>query len=329
MCRLLLIVLLISSSASGQTSRFQFTENKMGSTFQIIFYHADSAEASQVAKESFDLIDSLNITFSDFDTNSEISQLAVHAGKHPQKISQALFDVMLLSVEANQKSQKTFSVFAGALTNLWRNARRENKFPDKKLVRKARHLSSKNYFKFFAHDSLVLVLAKGASMDFGGIVKGYTAQKVIDHLHTKNIHHALVDAGGDIVMSKPPPGKEGWSVAVNLPGDDVELSEHRLLLSNKAIATSGNMYQFIQHDGKKYSHIINPKTGYGITVQRQVTVIANDGATADWLATACSILPISKALKLAESENASLLILEISGGVISAHRSATFNRYFF
>ena len=87
------------------------------------------------------------------------------------------------------------------------------------------------------------------------------------------------------------------------------------------------MYQFIEHDGKKYSHIINPKTGYGITDQRQVTVIANDGATADWLATACSILPISKALKLAESENASLLILEISGGVISAHKSATFNRY--
>ena len=327
MCRLFLIVLLISSSAYGQISRFQFTENKMGSPFQIIFYHMDSAEASQAAKESFNLIDSLNLIFSDYDTKSEISQLAVHSGKHPQKISPALFDVIKLSVEANQKSQNTFSIHAGALTKLWRHARTENKFPGKAQVRKARHLSSKKYFQFFSRDSSMLILVNGASMDFGGIVKGYTAQKVIELLHTKNIHHALVDAGGDIVMSKPPPGKKGWSVAVSLPGDDEELVEQQLLLSDKAVATSGNMYQFIEHDGKKYSHIINPKTGFGITDQRQVTVIANDGATADWLATACSILPISKALKLAESEIASLLILEISGGVISAHKSATFNRY--
>ena len=301
----------------------------MGSPFQIIFYSTDSAEANRLAMESFNLIDSLNKIFSDYDTSSEINQLAVNAGKNPQKISPALFDIMILSTEANQKSQKTFTVYAGALTKLWRTARRENRFPVKKLVKKAMRLSSEKHFRFIPNDSLMLVSTAGATFDFGGIVKGYTAQRVIEHLRARNIQHALVDAGGDIVMSKSPPGKEGWSVAVNLPGDDIELVKHRLLLNNKAVATSGNMYQNMEHEGKKYSHIINPKTGYGITGQRQVTVIANDGATADWLATACSILPITEAIKLAESENASLLILELKDGAVSAHRSATFNRYLY
>lgn len=301
----------------------------MGSPFGIIFYHTDTAEAHQLAKQSFDLVDSLNAIFSDYDMESEVSLLAAQAGKKQQKISKALFDVMILSLEANQKSKATFTVYAGALTRLWRNARNENIFPAKRQVKKALRLSSKKHFKFSLQDSLLIISKIGASMDFGGIVKGYAAQKVIEFLGTNNIPHALVDAGGDIVMSKPPPGKEGWSVAVNLPGEDVELVEHRLLLSNKAVATSGNMYQYLVHGGKKYSHIINPKTGYGITGQRQVTVIANDGATADWLATACSILPIPKALKLAESEDASLLILELKNEIISAHSSATFNRYLF
>ena len=301
----------------------------MGSPFQIIFYHTDSVEASHVASESYALVDSLNLVFSDYDRESEISLLAAHAGKQPQKISNALFDVMMLSLEAEQKSRQTFTVYTGALTKLWRNARRESRFPAKKKVRQALRLSSKKHFKFFPNDSLLIIAGKGASMDFGGIVKGYAAQKVIDLLQANNIDHALVDAGGDIVMGDPPPDKEGWSVGVNLPGEDAELAEHRLLIKNKAVATSGNMYQYIEHGGKKYSHIINPKTGYGITEQRQVTVIANDGATADWLATACSILPISKALKLAESEDASLLILELKNGTILAHSSATFNRYLF
>lgn len=326
MCKWLLVVLLFSLSTSGQTSRFQFTENKMGSPFGIIFYHTDSTEARLIANQGFELVDSLNSIFSDYDSNSEISRLSAYTGKIPQRISPTLYDLMVISQEVQLKSGNTFTVYAGALTRLWRNARKENIFPLKSQVKKARRLSSNKYFIFFPHDSSMIISKKGASMDFGGIVKGYAAQKVIELLHTKNIHHALVDAGGDIVMSKPPPGKDGWSVAVNLPGQENVWVEHRLLLTNKAVATSGDMYQYIEHGGKKYSHIINPKTGYGITGQRQVTVIANDGTTADWLATACSILPVNKALRLADSEHASLLILEIMNEKISVHKSATFNR---
>ena len=82
------------------------------------------------------------------------------------------------------------------------------------------------------------------------------------------------------------------------------------------------------HNGKKYSHIIDPRTGYGVTSQRNVTVIAKDGATADWLATACSILPIKKALTLAKKENAAMLIATLKDEKIVTYKTKNFDKYF-
>jgi thiamine biosynthesis lipoprotein len=102
-------------------------------------------------------------------------------------------------------------------------------------------------------------------------------------LKKRNISIALADAGGDIALGDAPPEKNGWSVGINLPEQENELMSQKLELRNCAVATSGDVYNYILHDGKKYSHIIDPRTGYGVTNQRNVTVIANDGATADWL----------------------------------------------
>ena len=165
-------------------------------------------------------------------------------------------------------------------------------------------------------------------LDFGGIVKGYAAQRVIDHLKNKNILIALADAGGDIAMSDAPPGKSGWSIGVNLPEQENELMAQKLELKNCAVATSGDVYNYILHDGKKYSHIIDPRTGYGVTSQRNVTVIAKDGAQADWLATACSILSIKKALALAKKESAALLIALVKEERIITYKTKNFDSYF-
>ena len=164
--------------------------------------------------------------------------------------------------------------------------------------------------------------------DFGGIVKGYAAQRVIDHLKNKHVPAALADAGGDIALSDAPPGKNGWSIAINIPGQANELMDQKLELKNCAVATSGDVYNYILHGGKKYSHIIDPRTGYGVTSQRNVTVIAKDGATADWLATACSILSPEKALTLAKKENAALLIATIKDGRIISYKTKNFESYF-
>src|SRR6185436_8396282 len=153
-------------------------------------------------------------------------------------------------------------------------------------------------------------------------------QKVIMFLKTHRVPIALVDAGGDIVVSDAPPFKKGWHIAINIPESEVELWDKKLELKHCAVATSGDVYRFIVHDGKKYSHIIDPKTGYGVTTQRNVTVISIDGKKADWLATACSILPIKKALRLATREHTALFIATIKNEKIRIYKTKGFDRYF-
>jgi FAD:protein FMN transferase len=324
----LIFLLLFPLSISAQLNRFQFTENKMGSPFRIIFYHYDSTEAAAIAKECFLIVDTLNSIFSDYTPDSEVGKLAAQANQGSFKVSDELFRMIVRSQRAWERSGKTFDVSIGALTHLWRRAVKENRFPSEVEIKTAKQAAGFGNIVTYLKRNTFHFSKKGIIFDFGGIVKGYAAQKVIDHLKTKNISIALADAGGDIAMSDPPPGKNGWNIAINLPEQENELMDQQLELKNCAVATSGDVYNYILHNGKKYSHIIDPRTGYGVTSQRNVTVIAKDGATADWLATACSILPVEKALALARKENASLLIATIKNGKIFTLKTKNFDLYF-
>jgi FAD:protein FMN transferase len=129
-------------------------------------------------------------------------------------------------------------------------------------------------------------------------------------------------------MSDAPPGKDGWTVGVNLPESENEIWDKKLELKNFAVSTSGDVYRYTIHNGVKYSHIIDPGTGYGVTSQRNVTVITKYGADADWLATACSILPIKKALALAKKEHAAIMIATLNGERIVTYNSKSLDKYF-
>jgi len=327
MLRWIFVLLFFPFSLSAQEKRFHFTENKMGSPFNIIFYHRDSSEAVEIAKTCFAIVDSLNKIYSDYSPESEISLLAEKAYLQPHSISDELLGMLMESKVVWNKSGKAFDISIGPLTRLWRKARKEKRFPSGSEVKKTKRLTGFDKLQTDFVNKTVFFTRKGMRLDFGGIVKGYAAQKVINYLRSRKIIHALADAGGDIVMSEAPPGKSGWTVGINLPQQENELWNQNLSLANCSVATSGDVYQFISHKGKKYSHIIDPRTGYGVTSQRNVTVIAKDGTTADWLATACSILPIRIALELAEKENAALFITILKDEKIVIHKTGNFDSY--
>jgi len=317
----------LKSTDSTELKRFHFTENKMGSPFRLIFYHTDSAGATTIAKECFAIVDSLNDIFSDYSSTSEVGRLAQHPAG-PCKISDELISMINQSRQAWEDSHKTFDVTIGSLTQLWRTKRKENVFPDNSEIKNAKRSTGFENLVINPQEKTILVKKQGIRFDFGGIVKGYAAQKMIDFLKTKNINIALADAGGDIAMGDSPPGKKGWSVSINLPERETKTWDKKLIVKNCAVATSGDAYNFISHNGKRYSHIIDPRTGYGVTAQRNVTVIAKDGATADWLATACSILSIRKAITLAKKENAALFIATLKNEKITIDKSGNFDDYF-
>jgi thiamine biosynthesis lipoprotein len=324
----LIFLLLIPFTLSAQLKRFQFSENKMGSPFNLIFYYTDSTEAVVIAKQCFLIVDSLNNIFSDYSSESEVGKLALQKNLTDIKVSDELFAMIVRSKDVWKRSGKTFDITIGALTQLWRKTKKENSFPSEIEIKAAKDLTGFENLTINERSKTVSFKKPSIRLDFGGIVPGYAVQRVLDFLKTKNINIALVDASGDIVMGDAPPGKDGWTIGINLPENENEIWDKKLELKNFAVSTSGDVYRYTIHNGIKYSHIIDPKTGYGVTSQRNVTVITKYGTDADWLATASSILPIKKALALAEKEHAAILIATLNGEKIITYKSKSFDKYF-
>ncbi|HET6723352.1 MAG TPA: FAD:protein FMN transferase [Chitinophagaceae bacterium] len=324
----LIFLLLFPITLSAQLKRFEFSENKMGSPFGIIFYHTDSAEAAQIAKECFSIVDSLNKIFSDYDSESEVSKLGLQTNHTDIKVSDELFAMILRSKDAWARSGKTFDITIGTLTRLWRKVKKEDRFPSQAEIKAAKESTGFENLTINERSKTISFKKPGMGLDFGGIVPGYASQRVIDFLKTKNINIALVDASGDIVTGDAPPEKNGWIIGINLPESENQVWDKKLELKNFAVSTSGDVYRYIVHEGKKYSHIIDPRTGYGVTSQRNVTVITKFGADADWLATACSILPIKKALALAKKEHAAVFIATLNKDKVVTYKSKSFDKFF-
>jgi thiamine biosynthesis lipoprotein len=302
----------------------------MGSTFNLIFYASDSLAATFLSDECFSLVDSLNQIFSDYLPASELNKLGATSGQDSfVTVSPFLFSVLKTAKQAGADSKGSFDITLGPLTKLWRAFRREHRFPSMEDVALARQRTGLHYLVMDTLASKVKLLQPGMELDLGGIAKGFVAQQVIHFLHSKEIHIALADAGGDIACSDPPPGKRGWILGVNQPHAKSKLMSKKIYASNMAVATSGDVFQFIEHNGKTYSHIIDPRTGYGVPFRRNVTIIAPDGATADWLATACSILPLHEVRVLVKKYKAAYYITRLEKGRITVHLSKGMNGYLY
>ncbi len=329
--RILFVAIFICIAITGraQQKRFSFSAPKMGSPFSIIFYSDDSAKATRIAKQCFTLVDSFVFIFSDYIDSSELSKLSASAGikSSAVKLSPAMYDILFQAKKAFDKSEGAFDITIGPLSKFWRKFRKAKQFPTIEAVRATKKLIGFNNLILDTLNKKLTLTQPGMQLDLGGIAQGYIAQKIIDFLTIQDIKHALVNASGDIVMNDAPPGLNGWTVGVNVPETKEELLPQTLLMHNKAVSTSGDAYQYIEHEGKRYSHIIDPRTGYGVSFQRNVTVIAGDGTTADWLATACSILSIKKAKKLATNLGADVLIGEIKKGKLIFNSTKGFERY--
>ena len=183
----LVFLFFLPLTLSAQLKRFEFSENKMGAPFTLIFYCEDSTRANALSKECFELVDRFNSIFSDYSATSEVGKLALMAEVKNHKVSDELFGLIQISKQAWKRSGKTFDVTIGALTQLWRKGKKiqrdslgDNKFPSPSEIKAAR---SKTGFKNLIINESTKTISfnkPGMSFDFGGIVPGYTAQKVID-----------------------------------------------------------------------------------------------------------------------------------------------------
>jgi thiamine biosynthesis lipoprotein len=215
------------------------------------------------------------------------------------------------------------------VVSLWRKARREKKLPDAERLAQALQVVGYRKLHLDSRHRTVQLLAPRMRLDLGAIAKGYAADEALKVLHRHGMTRALVAGGGDMALGDPPPGKKGWRIEI-APLDTTNAPPARfVLLANAGLATSGDLFQHVEIGGKRYSHIVDPRTGIGLTDHSLVTVIAPDGITADGLATAVSVLGPEKGIKLVEAtKGAAVHITRRPGNHIETSESRRFKRYY-
>lgn len=319
----------IATAHAADPLRFEYEEPHMGTKFRIVAYAPDKPTADQAAKDGFARVAELNRIMSDYLPTSELMQLCGKFEKKigdPVKVSDDLFHVLDKARTVSRLSDGAFDVTVRPIVVLWRHARRTQRLPDAKELADAR--SKVGYEKMLLDPKAktVKLTVPGMELDLGGIAKGYAADEVLKVLAKHGITIALVAAGGDVTVNGAPPGTNGWKVEIApLPGSK---EKRTLLLKDAAVSTSGDAEQFVVIDGVRYSHIVDPRTGIGLTGQRSVTVIARRGIDADSLTKMASILPADKAIERIERmENVHTLIVRKSDKGEEVFQSKGFKAY--
>jgi FAD:protein FMN transferase len=213
--------------------------------------------------------------------------------------------------------------------NLWRKARREKKLPDANLLAEARKAVGYKNLQLDAKYRSAKLLVPNMRLDLGSIAKGFAVDEGLKVLRQKGITSALVAGAGDLAVSDSPPGKKSWRIEI-APLDAPNAPEKKfVVLNNAALGTSGDLFQRLEIDGKRYSHIVDPRTGIGLTDHSLVNAIAKDCITANTLATTASVLGPEKGLKLVEkTSHAAIRILRKPNDRIEEFESRGFKKFY-
>jgi thiamine biosynthesis lipoprotein len=274
-------VLIAGTVASAtQEVRREYIELHMGVATRIVVYAADDGTARRAARAAYARIAELEEIMSDYRPQSEVRRLADRSGADVP-VSEPLYAVLARALELARLSDGAFDPTVGPFVELWREARRTARLPARPALDSAAARVGWQKVRLDSATRSVRLDVAGMGIDLGGIAKGYILDQARAELNRHGVRRVLLEAGGDISTGDPPPGRAGWRVT-GVPGGRP--------LANAAVSTSGDTEQFVIIDGVRYSHVVDPRTGLGVTGRRQATVVAPDGATADALATALTVL---------------------------------------
>jgi FAD:protein FMN transferase len=279
---------LMTPSSCEAKERFTFSQRLMGTSFRVICHAMDHAAASEAAHAAFSIAEEVNSAASDYLPESELSVLSSKPVGEPIPLSPLLYDLLAHSRHLAGATGGAFDPTLGPMTKLWRETRASGRLPDPDTLAAARAATGWRDFTLDPEARTLTLHRRNMAFDLGGIAKGYAADLMLETLAAAGIRQALVTAGGDIRMGDPPPGREGWRIALKTL--DADQHDDVLVLSNAAVSTSGDLHQSVEIEGVGYSHILDPATGLGLTRRVAASVIAAEAKLSDPLATAACVL---------------------------------------
>lgn len=269
----------------------------MGSGFEITIVAKNQKEATYYIEMAVEEISRIEQLISSWDPNSQTSQINHNAGKAAVVVDSELFELIQRSLSISKITQGAFDISYASMDRIWKFDGSMTLMPDKEVIRQS--VSKVGFEKVILDpkDSSVFLEEEGMKIGFGAIGKGYAADKAKDLLKSRGAVSGIINASGDMSVWGTKADGSPWMVGISNPMDKSKVFSW-FPIKDGAVVTSGDYEKYTLIDGKRYAHIINPKTGMPSHELISATVMAPKAELADALATSLSVMGVEAGLAM-------------------------------
>jgi thiamine biosynthesis lipoprotein len=278
----------------GSALPLSHSEPCMGTLFTVRAFHPDETQGYAAIGAAFQRMHALDTVLSDYRPGNELDRLCQQGHEKPFSASPDLYTMLQRALRVAQETQGAFDPTLGPLTRLWRASRKQQRIPDPDTLADAKARTGWQGIAMKDDTRTIRLPRAGMHLDFGAIAKGYAADEARRVLQEHGVEIAYVAAGGDVAALLPPEGRAAWTVALET-GENPQVT---VALKEQAVSTSGDLRQFVENDGVRYSHVLHPETGIGLTTRTIVSVVAEEATDCDSFSTAFSVMGRERAREL-------------------------------
>lgn len=298
---------------------YKQTLKLMGSRFDITVVANDSLQGYKYINDAIEEISRIERLISSWDSKSQTSEVNRNAGIKAVKVDKELFDLIERSIAISKMTDGAFDITYASMDKIWKYDGSMTQMPSEDAIKAS--VSKIGYKNIILNKdaSTVFLRLEGMKIGFGAIGKGYAADKAKDLLMTKGVPSGIINASGDMNTWGLQPNGEQWKVAITNPMDKSK-AYGLLPISNGAVVTSGNYEKFVEFNNVRYSHIIDPRTGYPATGIISVTVFAPKAELADALATSVFVMGKDVGLnRINQLPKVECIIIDEQGNVFTSN----------
>jgi len=273
----------------------------MGSTVEIKLYSHSEKLFHRVVDSCAERAKEIDRLFSNYREDSVLADVNRNAGSRPVSVPGEFLRLVRTSIYYSELTDGAFDITVGNLFELWSDETVAGRFPAQLRVREALMCTGFRKIKIDELKSQISLDRDCVRLDFGALGKGYAVDEMVKIAKENGITRGIINFGGNIYAMNPPAGKKFWDVGVRKPGSRSEIIS-RLDLVNKGVATSGDYERYFEHKGKRYSHILDPRTGWPVQDITSVVAISETAMEADVFSTAVSVLGVKGAHMLTRKD---------------------------
>jgi thiamine biosynthesis lipoprotein len=283
----------------------------MGTVLEISLHGLAPQPAARALDDLYAVADEFDALLSVYQSDSDISRLNRMAGRGPQPVDPAVAEILRRSVAYSNLTQGAFDVTIGPLVELWEQAAARDALPTTAELADARSRVGSDRIDV-GPDGAVSLEREGMKINLGGIAKGHALDRMLPLLEQHGVESALLNFGQSSTWARgAPPGSPGWRLLVREPGGGFAGT---IVLRNQALSVSGSLGQWVEIGGRRYGHVIDPRSGELVAGQRQAVVVARDAGLAEALSTALLVLDPDVGLEVVAAQpDCEALLIEESG----------------